>query len=217
MLVPAIIESLIRTVSVLRTSHDRYEYDHILDLVEDAAAWAKQEKFKKEHDVPEQWKYTYELPYLLTEQNDDCYTSYFLPPYLTLPDGFSGITSVRGSKGGNIIRLCPSRDFYENTQQHPLFNNGEPVSFIEGKYLKTKNVALGTVKVTGLFTRILENKLFNPDFDDYPVTNDLLWLMRTYITNQYLNPMAVRPVPEVNTQSAQNQLPAQQVSPQQMR
>ena len=204
MLLKAISERLIKSVSVLATNQDRWDMDYIYDLVDSAAAWAKQEKFKKEKNVPEQWTYEYTIPYDLNQQDDDCYTTYPLPPHLTLPYGFDGITMVRGKKG-TPMQFYASITTYENTRLHPFFNKSVPAAFVDGDKIKTVNIDLGEIKVKGLFTRIMDDPNFNPFYDELPVTEDLVYLMGTYIINQYLNPASIRPVPEINTQSANNQ------------
>jgi hypothetical protein len=205
MLIREIAERIINTVSVLKTNQDRWDEDFIISLVDSAAAWAKQEKFKKEKSIPEQWTYEYTLPYVQSEQDSEsCYTTYWLPPFLTLPYGANGISSVRGKKGAPI-RVYENSTTFENTRLLPLFNNKKPVAFVEGNTLKTLNIDLGDVKVRGLFTRLLEDPNFNVDFDEFTITQDLLWLMSSYITAQVTDKMSIRPVPETNNQSMQNQ------------
>lgn len=205
MFLKAITERLIRTVSVLATNQDRYDDSLIADLIEQGGAWAKQEKFKKEKSIPEQWTYEYTLPYVQAEQDpESCYTTYWLPPFLTLPYGANGISSVRGKKGAPI-RVYENSTTFENTRLLPLFNNKRPVAFVEGNTLKTLNIDLGDVKVRGLFTRLLDDPNFNPNYDEINITEDLMWLISTYIINQYMNTMSIRPTPSINTQSPENQ------------
>lgn len=197
MLVEELSELVIRPVSAaIRTDEDRWDIDYVIDIIDVAAAWAKSEKFKTQRNIPEQWFYTKTITRNPLIQEDNYYTIYEIPEMIVLPFGFSGISYVRGSNG-KTLPLYKTMAEYLNAKDNPNLGDkkDKDVAVIVGNTIRIYGTSvIKNIEVCGLFTNLLADNNFNLRFDDYPVTRDLVWLINTFIINQYMNTGAIRPV-----------------------
>jgi hypothetical protein len=195
MTVEQLAELVIRPVSAsIRTDEDRFDIDYVLAIIDVAAAWAKGEKYKKDRQIPNEWLYTKHLTYNKFLQESTDYITFEIPRKINI-DGTS-ITLVKGEKGREIP-IYKSLAEYLGLTNHPFFKfkGNEQVAVIDGKKLRIYGYqALKNIEVKGLFTDILNDSEYNLIFDEYPITEDIVWLINTFIINQYTNTGKIRPV-----------------------
>lgn len=203
MILANVVERLTRTVSgAIATDESRWDWDYVLSLIDSASAWAKSEHFRKNKAIPSQWAYTFEVPYNKDYQNDDCVTKYPISEYIVLPEGFNGILQIKAEKG-TPYTIYNSRNIFNNVCNSPQLNptaSKGGACYIDGNVVCiASNDTPDKLLVNGLFVNVLSDQTFNQDFDTYPITDDLMWMMGTYIIKQYMGDAAIRPIDKVDT------------------
>jgi hypothetical protein len=197
MLINQLVEILTRTVSsALQTDQSRFDNDYVLALIDVAASWAKGEKFKKEKNLPNQWYYTKYVKYDPSVQDSDDYKRFEIPQTIVLPYGFSSISTITGTEG-NTVPIYKTKAEYLSQVCHPLLGTRTKTdtAVVNGNFVEMYGTtAFKRIEVTGLFTNILNDPTFNPLHDQYPITEELVWLMNTFIIQQYLNTASIRPI-----------------------
>ena len=210
MLQAQVYERLVRTVSAgMATDEDRWDYDFIISIADSMLAWAKQQWQVKFRRLPSQWFYTYEVPFNEDLQDDLCYKRFPVPNAIIFPAGFTALNI--GTRDGEFFNKYNSRIEMDNKRKHKLFQKKNGV-LVEGNwaYVWTE-MEIDAITVSACVANLNELDVFNPDFDDYRVTDEVLVMAEQEMKRKYMDFMAQK-MPDLISNSKDTVTPQQQVS-----
>jgi hypothetical protein len=196
-----IAERLERSVSAaIATDDSRWDYDFVMNVMDSVIASAKIAYVEKYRKIPGEWMYAYQVNYDETIQDtqtaDDgsvipsCYKKFPVPNAIRFKQGFSAINI--GTRAGEFMRKYNSWTELNAMSKHELFRNKKGVLISGNSAFVWSSMDIDAIFVEACVANLTDLETFNPDFDDYRVTEDILVMAEDIMNKKYLIYMAQR-------------------------
>lgn len=188
MLQAQIAERLVRTVSGgITTDEDRWDYDFVMSIMDSMLATAKQKWITQYRRIPSQWFASFTVLFDSEIQDDDGTTDYRkfpVPSAIVFPQGFSAINV--GSANKNFYQKFNSWTDVDSVRSHRLFANSKGVLIADGFAYVWAPTDIDRIFVSECVANLNDLDTFNPDFDDYRVTDEIVAMAEQEMTKKYL-------------------------------
>jgi len=138
-------------------------------------------------------------------QEDDCNTIFAMPgPVVQIDQATSSISYIGGESGMDPYIRSSDRSSFANQMQHWLMSSiasKRPVSLYipEFNYIvinKTPGNLPKRIMVTGIFAYPTDVPEYNPDIDNYPITNEIFSIAKDYIYRTSIAEMMTK-IPDI--------------------
>ncbi len=170
------------------TDEDRWDYDFVTTIADGLIAWAKQQWQIKYRKIPSQWLYSFEVMYDETIQDDECYKQFPVPNAIIFAPGFTAINV--GSAAGEFMSKYNSFTELDAKRKHQLFRNKKGVVIQGNTAYVYSEMDIDRILVEACVANLNDLEVFNPDFDDYRVTDEVLVMAEQEAFRKYMAPMA---------------------------
>ena len=209
-------ELAINTVNSITTDEDRYDHADIHGKLMSAIARAREIWIKQNGGrIPYQWLLTEELNFECSEQWDEheesgsCYVRFKMPDFLNI--GSSGAFSITYPNGDPYNYIAYSWSQFKDWETHSFFK-GQDILFIHDRILhvrsKTRLTTNDSLIITGIPYDPEQLSTFNPMWDDYPVTPDIV----DYAIDKIFKPLVYASQKPIDTVSSGKDNNVQQIS-----
>ncbi len=192
MILTKLVETIIRTPSGgIMTDENKLDRDFIAANIHQASATAKIKWYETKGSIHDMWFQRYIPPYETPLQTTgDCMAQFRCPQTINLGtcrDGFEYVGTPDGRKAFPWLGPGGMETVYAN---HPVSNRRGRVTwrweYNEGGYGVIKLYGrknLSSILVKGIFANPLDIPTFRQEFDQYPITEELIPLIRQELCN----------------------------------
>ena len=175
--------------AAIKTQDSRFSWDFVREHAATARSFAIKDFWVRHRNVNPNWLQQIDLVYNSDVQSDvvepNCTVRYLIPNYVTLDGKADGLTFVGSYKGRPFVTFSSDQDYYGKSHiQNMDASKGFIVAVIKGPgYVDVKWKARITsgLLVSAILSDPTDSKRFNIDYDEYPITQDLMPLMEDFL------------------------------------
>lgn len=192
MKLPEIVEMCIRTPSGgIMTDENKLNRDFVAANIHQASAVAKVKWYEMKYSLHDMWFQTIFPVYEpLIQTTDDCMAQFRCPPVINLSTKRDGFEYVGTDDGMNNFPSRGTGAMAAVYAQHPVSNRRGLITwnweYNESGYGVIKLYGrknLNRIMVKGIFANPLDVPTFRPEYDEYPITAELIPLIRQELFN----------------------------------
>ena len=196
MLLPEIAEELIRLDSGgIFTDENKNDDLFIYSLVHQYRANAIKEYYFKNRRTQSVWIQQYYPEYLSARQESSEYKLYECPPVITIDNKRDGFVYVGTLDSHCRYRQSKTRGDLETALRNRITANSDRFLYAGGfleVYSKSKEI-----RVDAIFSNPTDLETFNIEKDDYPISDDILVVMKSHILQTQFLPMG-KPIDNIS-------------------
>ncbi len=204
MLQAEVRENITRAVAAaLETDENRYEADYIDGIADQYRALVIKEIWRVDKRINSIWTQQFFAEYSADLQDNENFVRFACPPTISIDKKRDGFFFVGSIDGIEAYRKVESRATLSNANNHRItkLNNRVIKALWSDGYWEIYGAPLiKDLRVDGIFSKPTDVPTFNPEFDDYPVDDNTLVVMKRMIREE-MGVMAATPLDTISDSS----------------
>lgn len=197
MLLKEITSQIIKLASGgVLTDESRYDFSDIDSRIHLARASVIQSYYNKIKRIGSDWIQTYIADFDRNLQDSTSYVRFSSPRGIPLDTYMDGYLFVGDKDGLSSYRRANNRavlvNYYSHRNSRP--KETKPTFIYSEGYIEVYgNPLIKELRIDGIFANPLEIKTFNEDIDSYPISNDLIDLVKDFVLKTSLSVESSKP------------------------